>query len=194
MNQRGQTLGEALCVVALIGMFAGISVPAFLSMGRRNAVRAAADELRGIVRSGRARAIARSRNIGIRFTRDGAEWQYATYEDGDGDGVRTDDIRKNVDRLLAGPLRLAQQQRLAKIALPPVTIVDPDGAKLQPDAQPVQFGSSMICSLSPLGAATPGSVYLTDGAGGVWCLRVYGPTARVRLLRYDAQRRKWVGQ
>lgn len=193
MNQRGHTLGEAMCVVAIIGMTAGISVPAFLNMSRRNAVRAAADELRGICRAARARSIARSRNIGIKFTRDGEEWQYATYEDGDGDGVRNDDIKKNVDRLLAGPLRLAQQQRLAKIALPPVTIVDPDGAKLQPTAEPVQFGSSMICSFSPLGTATPGSVYMTDGAGGVWCLRVFGPTARVRLLHYDAQRKKWVG-
>ena len=193
MNERGQTLVEAMCVVTLIGAIAGVSVPAVLSLSQRTAVRAAADELRGICRQARARSIARGRNIGIRFTRDGAEWLYATYEDGDGDGVRTDDIKKNVDRLLAGPFRLAQQQRLAKIALPPMTIIDPDGAKLQPTAEPVQFGSSMICSFSPLGTATPGSVYLTNGAGGVWCLRVFGPTARVRVLRYDARARKWVG-
>ena len=194
MNQRGQTLGEVTCVVAIVGICAAVSLPAFLSMTRRNAVRMVSDQLRGIFRGVRARAIARGRNVGVKFTRDGADWQYATYEDGDGDGIRSDDIKKNVDRLVAGPLRLAQQQQLAAIALPPVTIVDPDGDKLQPTAEPVQFNNSMICSFSPLGAGTPGSIYLTDGAGGVWCLRVYGPTGRVRLLRYEAQRRKWVGQ
>jgi len=191
MNQRGQTLGEAMCIVALVGMFAAIGVPAFVSMNRRNAVRAAADELRGIFRSARAQAIARARNVGIKFTRDGAEWLYATYNDGDGDGIRSDDIRKNVDRLVAGPVRLAQHQNIARISLPPVPIVDPDGDDIQPDDEPVQFNRSTICSFSPIGTSTPGSVYLTDGGGGVWCLRVYGPTARVRLLQYNAQRRKW---
>jgi len=191
MKQRGQSLGEAMCVIALVAMFAAITVPAFISMNRRKAVQAVADELRGVFRSMRAQAIARSRNVGVRFARNGAEWQYAMYDDGDGDGIRSDDIRRNVDPLIAGPVRLASHQRIAKIALPPEPIVDPDGDDLEPDDEPVQFNRSTICSFSPLGAATPGSIYLTDGGGSVWCLRVYGATARIRLLRYDARRKKW---
>lgn len=194
MSQRGQTLGEAMCVIALVGMFAAIAIPAFLGVNRRKAVQAVADELRGVFRSVRAQAIARSRNFAVRFTRDGAEWQYAVYEDGDGDGVRSDDIRKNIDRMAAAPVPLARYQRIVRIALPPAAIVDPDGDEIEPDDEPVQFNRSAMCSFSPVGAATPGSVYLTDGVDGVWCLRVYGATARVRVMRYDAKRRKWEAQ
>ena len=64
-------------------------------------------------------------------------------------------------------------------------------AETKPDASPVQFGRSTICSFSPVGSGTPGTVYLVDGGGQLWAARCTGAGGRVRVLRYDAASRKW---
>ena len=86
---------------------------------------------------------------------------------------------------------LMPQFNIAGIALLSTTIRDPDGDPLPPTAAAVQFGSSTICSFSPTGSGTPGTIYIADGAGQLCALRVYGASGRVRLLRYDAARRQW---
>ncbi|MGZ8867811.1 MAG: hypothetical protein ACXW2P_05670, partial [Thermoanaerobaculia bacterium] len=70
-------------------------------------------------------------------------------------------------------------------------IRDPDGDLLRPNDSPIQFGRSSICSFSPKGSATPGTIYLTDDAGSLYAVRVYGATAKIRLLRYSGERRRW---
>jgi prepilin-type N-terminal cleavage/methylation domain-containing protein len=66
-----------------------------------------------------------------------------------------------------------------------------DGDILAPAASPVQFHRSSICSFSPVGASTTGTIYLTDDAGSLFAVRVYGPTAKVHLLRYEPSTRRW---
>ena len=55
----------------------------------------------------------------------------------------------------------------------------------------MQFNRSTICSFSPTGSATPGTVYITDGAGQLFAVRVAGASGRVRTLRYNGARRRW---
>lgn len=183
-GESGITLIEVLIVIAIIGLFASISIPAFNTINRRAAVRAAAKELRTIFHLARSRAIARGRNAGVKFSSNRSEWTYALYDDGDGDGVRNDDIASGVDRCFQGPRRVLAHSRLASIGLPAMSIVAPDGQPLAPSSSPVRFGPSAICSFSPVGESTPGTVYLTDRIGDVWALRVLGASARIRLLRY----------
>jgi hypothetical protein len=148
-------------------------------------------ELQGIFRSLRMRAIASNRNAGVKFMRVGNVWTYSLYEDGDGDGIRSDDIASGVDRRYAGPSVLAPQFRIASIGLLPNAIRDPDGDPLAPTVSAVQFNRSTICSFGPTGSATPGSVYITDGAGELLAVRVTGATGRVRALRYNSGRQRW---
>ena len=187
----GYTITELLTVVAVIGMFSAIAMPGWLTLQRHAAVRAAAEELQSVFQGARMRAIASGRNVGVRFTKSGTNWMYALYDDRNGNGIKTAEITSGVDKLIARPKRVLDTVRYASIAVPTTTIVDPDGDKLKPADSPVQFGSSAICSFSPLGAATPGSIYLTDGNGEIWCARVYGTSAKIRLLRY-AGGKTWV--
>jgi hypothetical protein len=80
---------------------------------------------------------------------------------------------------------------IATIGLLKTTVKDPDGDWLKPDASPVQFGRSTICSFSPIGHSTPGTVYLIDGGGQLWAARCTGAGGRVRVLRYDSGGKKW---
>lgn len=190
-KQNGFTLIELLIAIAIIGLATAIAVPNLQALRRRAAVRAAANEIRAIFRNARMRAITRGANAGVKFTRGAYDWQFAIYDDGDGDGVRNDDIQRGVDRRVTAPQFMIRGAELASISIPASVRVDPDGAAMPANASPVQFGSSTICSFSPVGESTPGTIYLADAAGLAYCVRVFGGTAKVRILRYDVQRKRW---
>jgi prepilin-type N-terminal cleavage/methylation domain-containing protein len=188
--QHGYTLNELLTALAVMAVMLLVSLPAFAAHRRRLAATAATDAIRSVFRSVRARAIAHSRHSGVKFVQDGGQWTYSLYDDGDGDGVMNDDIKSGTDRRVAGPFPLDTHMAPAAIALPAARIKDPDGEWFPPNASPVQFNRSTLCSFSDLGSGTPGSIYLTDGSRDVYAVRVLG-TGRVRILRYDSVRGKW---
>ena len=191
-NQSGYSLIELLIALAVIGIVIGVALPNFTSMRRRAALRAASGELRAIFHHTRQRAISRGQNAGVKFFMDGGEWQYAVYDDGDGDGVKNDDIRRGIDPVAGEPRRVLREADIVTFGLLPRRIKDPDGQRLDPSRSPVQFGRSTICSFTPMGESTPGTIYVKAGDDELFAIRVYGITARRRTLRFDGT--KWVSR
>ena len=187
----GFSLLELLTVIAIVGLVVLVAVPAFGKMRRRAALVAATQELRSAFHLTRSRAIARGANCGMKFLLLGGRWHFAVYDDGDGDGVRNDDIKKGIDRLVRHPRTVFRQDGIVDIGLLDIPMKDPDGDPIKPGRSPVAFNKSAICSFSPIGESTPGTIYLTDGGRDLWAVRVYGATAKMRVLRYDRRTRKW---
>ncbi len=191
-QQRGFTLIEFLIVVAIVGLMIAITLPSFGRMRRHAALKAAAAELRTQFHQARSRAIAHNVNCGIKFLLLAGEWHFAIYEDGDGDGVRNDDIKSGKDRLIARPRVALPTSNAVTIGLLDIAIKDPDGDLLSPSKSPVVFNTSTICSFSPLGQSTPGTIYLTDRTrGDLYAVRVFGTSAKIRVLRYLRETGKW---
>jgi prepilin-type N-terminal cleavage/methylation domain-containing protein len=188
----GFSLLELVTVVAIIGLIVAVSLPSFRYLSERSAVAAAAAELRSIVREARSHAIVHGRNTAVRFELHDGEWLYSIYVDGDYDGVRTDDIAKGIDRRIAGPRAVLPHASNVKIGLPPRRLPDPDGKGwIEAGASPVRFSVSRLCSFSPRGSGTGGTVFLTDGKSMAAAVRVYGPTGRVRVERFREVTGRW---
>jgi type II secretory pathway pseudopilin PulG len=182
-KQQGQSLSELVIVLAMMGTIFGVGIPAVQSIQRSVALSSATSELRGTIMYVRTLAIARDRNIAIRFRAEETAWTWTVYEDGDGDGVRNDDINKGKDRQILPPSRFLF--RPAGIGLPRGTVPDPmaDGKPLGLRS-PVRFNASMLCSFTRKGEVTNGSVVLSDGSNAT-IVRVHGTSGRIQVLRWN---------
>lgn len=181
-SARGVSLVELLAVVAIVGLMVAISVPSLHDLSRKHELQAATAELRSIFRKVRSRAVARGHNSGVKFREIGGVWHYGFVDDGDGDGVTNEDITSGVDRLASPYRQVFGTTGKVRIGLPGVPVRDPEsGEVVTPSASPVRFNRSTICSFSPRGSATPGSIYLTDGVRSAAAVVVYGATGKVRL-------------
>jgi prepilin-type N-terminal cleavage/methylation domain-containing protein len=185
-RQRGQTLLELMVVLGVITIFSMIGIYAADAGMRQASLLGGTSELRAVFHEARMLAVARDRNVGIKFRDVGDTWTWTVYEDGDGDGILNDDIKKKVDRELLRTRRF--DHRPAAIAVPPYDVPDPlkPGALLGTRAA-VRFGNSTLCSFSRQGEATNGSIVLTDGRRAT-IIRVHGTTGRIDVYRWDGKR------
>jgi len=193
-GRRGLTLIEILVALTLILLIAGLGVPSLLSWSRALRLRMAASEVVAAMQAARLYAVRQQRNVALRFrTAEDGGVSYVLYRDGDGDGVRNDDLARGRDPQVGGPRSLSHFGRLVRFGFPPgVVPVDPGtGRPLERLEDPIRFNRSDLASWSPLGTATPGSIYLTDGASGLVAVRVNHRAGRMRVLVYDAGTGTW---
>jgi prepilin-type N-terminal cleavage/methylation domain-containing protein len=192
-SQRGYTLIEMIVTVAIIGLFTTISLSSLCNILWRATLRGAVVRIVGIMAMTREDAVAMKRSRAVKFLRhaDGG-WSYAIYEDGDNDGVLNEDISKGIDRLQQGPDLLVAPRAMATIGIPTGGLPDPDGGRrITPDASPVQFNRSLLCSFAADGSGTPGSIYLRTVAGDAAVVRCSGAGGRVSVLVLNRLMRIW---
>jgi hypothetical protein len=178
-----------LCIAASV---TAVGAPAAFQLRAALAVRSAAGEVRAVLYRARAEAIARSRNVGVKFRKNGNRYEWALYVDGNHNGVRTAEIASGVDR----PLGIAfpwQRNDVLPGILKGTPVPDPGspGKFLDRLDDPIRFNASDICSFSAVGESTPGSVYLWDGHDRMAVVRVFGRTAKVRTLYHRRGEKEW---
>jgi hypothetical protein len=178
----GLTLGVFLLLLA---------TPGVLDLRQSVAVRSAAHETTVAFFLARSYAISKNRNVGLKFRRNGDRYEWALYADANGNGVRTAEIASGVDRYLGLSIPWSRNDVLPAI-MTGIRVPDPSGSGyLDRIDDPIRFNSSDICSFSPMGESTPGSVYLWDGHDRMAVVRVFGRTAKVRTLFYRRGERGW---
>jgi prepilin-type N-terminal cleavage/methylation domain-containing protein len=192
---RGFTLAEAAVSIAIIGLLATAAMVSLRELCLRVALRAVVARLQILFIQARSDAELLDHNCAIRFTADGTKWTGAVYEDMNGNGVRKDEIALGIDRLVRPPVEICRGSDPIFIGLPSPPVTDPDDGSIMPAAgSPVNFNNSAICSFSPGGNATPGSVYVTDGSHLTAVVRSSGQFARISALYYDPSSKSWKSQ
>jgi prepilin-type N-terminal cleavage/methylation domain-containing protein len=180
MRARGFSLVEMVVVVAILLTMSAVALPAFRPMLAESHLVGAGQAFRTQFRLAASAAIRSNVYTAIRFEARGDATWYAVYQDGDRDGVRADDIASGRDKRISGPFPLTSGAPSVRVGINPgVPAIPPDSGLLSGD--PIQFGRSDTLSFSPLGTATPGTIYLA-GDGMQAAIRVTGGSARVRIL------------
>lgn len=193
-NSRGFQLVELIIALALVAILAAFAIPSLLNASAGIRLQLAAYELVGVLRTARAIAVLRSANVAVKFRADSRGATFALYRDGDGDGVLNRDIDDGTDPQVAPPRRLSYFGSGIDFGFPPGPAPrDPSDAttRLERLEDPIRFNGSDLASFTAIGSSTPGTLYITDRARQLAAVRVYGRTAKVKVLRYDLGSEKW---
>ena len=188
----GFTLVEILVVLAIIVTMAIIGLPLVRQAIDEYRAAAAARYLAGRCALARMEAVKRSARVGLRFEGDGADTRYAAYVDGNGNGIRTADIRRGIDWLLVPAERLGDLFPGVVFGLRPAVPEVGERVIASGVRDPLRIGSSNIVTFTPLGTATSGTLYLHGRGQTQFAVRILGVTGRTRVLRFESGAREWI--
>ena len=195
----GFTLIELLIATSVLALLTTLAVPPLRRQISQHRVRLAAAEIASALWTAQSGAVRHGVAIAVRFEAhdsdvDGVAFVFALYADGDGDGVRTADLNTGTDPQIRRPARLLHVGAGVRFGFPEG--LEPRGftgtGRLDRLSDPVRFGRSDLASFSPIGTASPGSIFVTDGYH-LFAVRVYNRTGKVRILRYVREREEWKG-
>lgn len=180
-NTRGYTLVDVVFAAGLVAVILATTVPQVAVGMERARGRAAARYLVGQMTLARAQAVGRAATVALRFQPDATGIRLSVVVDGNRNGVLTREVDSGTDRLIQPAVRLEH-------LFPGVVIGLPEDS----EDDPVHLGGTDILSFTPAGTATSGTVYLLSSDGSRFAVRVFGVTARVRLLQFDQHSGGWV--
>ena len=193
-NECGWTLVELLVGLAVLALLATLSLPSLAGSVRHYRLESITRELALEMQAARWRALGGGTYTGLKFTGGAAgELSWVMVRDGDGDGLRSVDLRDGTDVAVAPEMRLADRApgiRAGILSDRRVPRIPPQSGWLDRPEDPIRFGSADLVSFAPGGSATPGSLYLTDG-GRMTAVVVNGVTGRLRLFRLAEREDNW---
>lgn len=191
MRDAGFSLVELLVVSALIAAAGAMAVPSLLAAIDDDRAAGAARYMAARLQRARVEALGRSTRVALRFSPAADGYGYATYIDGNGDGVRSQDIAEGIDTQIGAMEQLPDQFTGVDFGLlPGLPPVDPGGPA--PGTDPIKLGSSNMVSFSASGTSSFGSIFIRGRESAQYVVRVFGDTARIRVLKFDGPTRRWV--
>jgi type II secretory pathway pseudopilin PulG len=187
---RGYSLLEMLVVVTLVIIVSGMAVPIMSSVVDHARTAAAARYLAGKLMLNRMDAVKRSTFVALRFEPKEGRYQFRTFVDGNGDGLRAADVTRNID--LPHGLSEALDYHFPGVSFGISEGVLPVSPDEELNGDPIRIGRSEFLSFSPFGSATSGTLYIRGRPKHQYAVRILGVTGRITILRFDFTRRRWI--
>jgi len=190
----GFSLVELSMGLGLLALAVTLAVPPAAAWAKRQRLEGAVRHLAMEMAAARWGALTTGQSTGLAFRPGGdGRMSWTAYRDGDGDGLRTSDLENGVDIPL-GPARelsrFAPGVHFGVLSGVVIPRLPPQTGALTRLDDPVKFGAANMAVFSPLGSATAGSLYLTNGSD-MAALVVNGVTGRLRLFRFATIERTW---
>lgn len=190
---RGFSTPELLIGLLILGIFFGIGGPVFSELLAQAAIRGACHEVMVLFTRARAEAVFLGTDVGVKWVNSGGDIVFTIYRDGNGNGITTADITSGRDPLLAGPFSMQKKYPAVTFSfLPGFSGTDPNGNPIGLLTDPIRFGSGSICTFTPNGRASPGSIYLSNGLERQSLVRVSPISTRIQIFDWQPGARKWV--
>jgi type II secretory pathway pseudopilin PulG len=189
-GSQGYSLVEVLFAFTLLATLGGIAVPQLLATADYVRAAGAVRYLTTRLHQVRTEAVVRSKDVALQITQTSEGYSFATYLDGNGDGVRTYDIQNGTDPQLTRPERLPDHFSGVDFGALP-ELPSPDGSSAAPGANPIKLGSSNILTFTARGTSSSGSLYVRSKGNSQYVIRILGETGKTRVLRFDSRRRLW---
>jgi len=185
----GYSVLEVLFVTTLIVTVSGVTVPRLLAVADESRAAGAARYVSGRLQRARMEAILRSADVAIRFSAT-PSYGFATFVDGNGNGVLAADIARGIDRPIGSTERLPDNFRDVDFAvtpgLPPV-----DAGGTPPGTDPIRLGAGDAATFTARGTSSSGSVYIRGPRSSQYVVRIYGDTGKTRVLKFDRRTNQW---
>jgi prepilin-type N-terminal cleavage/methylation domain-containing protein len=192
-KRSGFSMTEVVVCVSIIGLVFALGLPLCTDVLFQTTLSAACQEIATVFNIARGRAVFQGKDVGVRWISVGGDVVLSVYEDGNGNGVTTADIKSGVDRLVAGPYWMkGLYPGITFSFVPDFTGIDPNGDPVTNLKDPIKFGKSDICTFSPVGHASPGSVYLSNGVHRQAMVRVSPSNARIQTFTWHGKKKKWI--
>lgn len=191
---KGFTLPELLVALAVVGIAVSVGIPSAAAIRESGRTEAGARLLAAELSSQRWKGVAGHGTRGLQFRRIAGGWSWREVADGNGNGLRTLEIARGVDRVLGPDVRLESLVEHVTIGIPaggPYPEAPPGIHELREGDDPVRFGASDLVSFGPLGTASSGTLYVTDRKEGLCAIVLFGPSSRLRVWRYVPGEGRW---
>jgi prepilin-type N-terminal cleavage/methylation domain-containing protein len=188
----GFTILELLFVLAIAGTLTTIAVSQSLRALDDFRARSAARYLAQRLGDARLGAIKRSLAHGLRFETGSPDYRITSVVDGNANGLRTADIQSGIDRTLTLPELLAWHFQGVVFGILD-GVPDADGQPAN-GTDGVRVGASRLLAMNADGTSSSGTLYVHGRTRAQYAVRVLGVTGRVRILRFDHVRRRWMDQ
>ena len=185
----GFSILELMFALSIAATVTAMAVPQAVHALDEYRTRAAAHYLALRLADARIGAIKRSTYVGLRFEAVGADYRFTEVADGNGDGLRTVDVQRGDDPIIAAPDMLAWHFNGAAFGIL-AGVPDADGRPAG-TSDGVRVGSSLLLSMNPNGSSSSGTLYVHGRGRAQYAVRVIGATGRVRVVRYFEVRRAW---
>ncbi len=190
---RGVSLLELTMGLAIAGVLGSLAVGSLVAMRSEARALGGARYLAARLSEERVAAVRRGAAGGLFFTRVGEGYVYQRARDGNGNGLRMEDLGRGVDHLIDPPLPLKAYAPGIDFELRySVSAVDGEGPGVAAGADPVRIGNSRFLSFGPNGTGTSGTLYLATDDGRQLAVRVLGPTGRVRVFEFRRSDAEWL--
>ena len=174
----GSSLPELVVLLGVMAALLHAIGPEWVRWRQRQRVVGAVDELALLVAALRVRSASAGQAFGVRFRAQPPDLEWDIVMDGDGDGIRSDDVRRGIDAVVAGPHVLAARYPGVRVGLPS-GVRPPAGGTLPEDG--VAFGRADLLAVHPEGTTSSGSVYLCDLWEHCAAVRLYGASGRISV-------------